>query len=85
MIMLKKIAYAALVSGLMFASLGASADDAFPEYNSIDYGVRIAGSELESVFPKDNSIDYGVRIAGSELESPFPRDNSNDYGITIAA
>ena len=63
MIMLKKIAYAALVSGLMFAPLGASADDAFPKDNSIDYGMHVAGSELESVFPKDNSIDYGITIA----------------------
>lgn len=83
--MLKKIVYAALVSGLALPSMSAFSDDAFLKDRSNDYGVRVAGSDQESPFPEDNSKDYGIRLAGSDQNSPFPEDNSNDYGSAVAS
>jgi hypothetical protein len=80
--MLKKMTYAMLVSGLLLASFGASADSPFPDQSrEIDYGVRIASSPFPD---QSDSIDHGIRVAKADTRSPFPdQSNSTDYGIRV--
>jgi hypothetical protein len=74
--MLKKIAYAAIASGLSFAPLGASA------ISSLPFGGVVTTLETDSPFPKDNSIDYGIRVATpGKTDGAFPKDNSIDYSV----
>lgn len=63
--MLKKIAYAMLVSGLLLAPLGASAKDPYPvESDVVDYGIRIAKADTRIPFPAESDVvDYGIRVA----------------------
>ena len=65
MTVLKKLTYAMLVSGLLVASFGATADSAIPDQSdSLDYGVRIAKANSDSPFPTESDVvDYGVRVA----------------------
>ena len=68
--MLKKVAYAMFVSGMLLASVSAAAGSSdwlyspFPDQSkSNDYGIRIAMTD-ESVFPdQSKSNDYGIRVA----------------------
>ena len=83
--MLKRIALAALVTGITLAPVAALADSAFPKDNSNDYAAPFSVSERDSAFPRDDSNDYGIRIAAADGDSVYPRDNSNDYGVTVAA
>ena len=44
--MLKKITYAMLVSGLLLAPIGASANNPYPvQSDSLDYGIQVAKAE----------------------------------------
>jgi hypothetical protein len=63
--MLKKMTYAMLVSGLLLASFGASASSPFPDQSrEIDYGIRVAKADSNSPFPdQSREIDYGIRVA----------------------
>ena len=83
--MLKRIAFVALLTGITFGPLAASADSAFPKDNSNDYAAPFSVSERDGAFPRDNSNDYGIRIAATDGDSVYPRDNSNDYGVIVAA
>jgi hypothetical protein len=64
--MLKKLAYAAVTSGLFSLVSGAAMaepDNPFPKDNSLDHAVVVGASEIKSPFPKDNSIDHGIHVS----------------------
>jgi len=62
---LKKMTYAVLVSGLLLASFGASANSPYPTGSDVvDYGIRVAMEETRSPFPTESDVvDYGIRVA----------------------
>lgn len=81
--MLKKMTYSMLVSGLLLASFGASANSPYPaESDVLDYGARIAMKDSRSPFPSElDVVDYGARIASN----PYPEQSDVvDYGVRIA-
>lgn len=63
--MLKRITYAMLVSGLLLAPLGASAESPYPaDSDIVDYGIRIAKAGGNSPYPTESDVvDYGIRVA----------------------
>jgi len=81
--MLKKVTYAALVSGLLLAPLGVLAKHPYPAERDFVDGVRISKADSESPFPdQSDSNDYGIRVSKADTDSPFPdQSDSNDYGI----
>jgi hypothetical protein len=86
-IMLKKITFAMLMSGLLLAPIGASAEGPYPDQSdSIDRGIQIAKGNDQSPFPdQSDSIDHGIQIAKGNGQSPFPdQADSIDHGIRVA-
>lgn len=79
--MLKKLAYAVIMGGLL--SGVAFADTSFPKDNSRDYAVPVGTSDSNSPFPRDNSLDYGIVASIPAGDSPFPKDNSKDYAAPL--
>jgi len=61
--MLKKIAIAMLVNGVLLASVNAAAESSFPDQSkSNDYGIRISKADSNNPFPdQSKSNDYGIR------------------------
>lgn len=80
--MLKKVTYAALVSGLLLAPLGVSAKHPYPAERDFVDGAHISRADSESPFPDQSGpTDYGIRISKVDSESPFPdQSDSIDYG-----
>jgi hypothetical protein len=54
-----------LVSGLLLAPLGASAESPYPaDSDIVDYGIRIAKAGGNSPYPTESDVvDYGIRVA----------------------
>ncbi len=62
--MLKKIAFAMLVGGLLTAPLGAAAKKPYPaERDGVDYGVHVAKADGKSAIPEQlDRTDYAIEV-----------------------
>jgi len=79
--MLKKIAYAAITSGLLLASLGATAmvnDSPFPACDGKDCATMTHDEAVKNTVASASVSKWQVAERTSADSSPFPFDNSKD-------